>query len=225
MAASIGEKVGLHINVAHLSLILDSTPIDSSLLAGRRGTPAFYNIDSSREICLLTNAKRVASVRAETYCNLFSLTVEQFNAVLEHYPVMRRTMESVAAERLNKIGKNPSIVSTRPDFEQDINTFNELIRQTTPIATSDSDAESDDESDHGPTSSKGRKGKRKDRSLSTSPRKSFLKDLHPMQKLALTLRKSKSDAMMCGRHKTSDHCSSTGESPVSTEKDEGEVMV
>ncbi|ELU07155.1 hypothetical protein CAPTEDRAFT_63273, partial [Capitella teleta] len=62
------------------------------------------------EICLLTNAKRVASVRVETYCNLFSLSVEHFNSVLEHYPLMRRTMESVAAERLNKIGKNPNMV-------------------------------------------------------------------------------------------------------------------
>ena len=51
------------------------------------------------EICLLTNARRVASVRAETYCNLFSLSVEHFNAVLDSYPLMRRTMESVAAER------------------------------------------------------------------------------------------------------------------------------
>ena len=91
------------------------------------------------EICLLTNAKRVASVRAETYCNLFSLSVEHFNAVLEHYPVMRRTMESVAAERLNKIGKNPSIVSNRAELEEDINTVNELIMQTTPIASSGSE--------------------------------------------------------------------------------------
>ena len=68
------------------------------------------------EICLLTNARRVArsakqylsllcliwnicSVRAETYCNLFSLSVDHFNAVLESYPLMRRTMESIAAER------------------------------------------------------------------------------------------------------------------------------
>jgi len=71
----------------------------------------------SVEICLLTNAKRVASVRAETYCNLFSLSVEHFNAVLEHYPVVRRTMESVAAERLNKIGKNPEMVSSRGDMK------------------------------------------------------------------------------------------------------------
>ncbi len=57
------------------------------------------------EICLLTNARRVASVRAETYCNVFSLSVEHFNAVLDMYPLMRKTMETVAAERLHKIGK------------------------------------------------------------------------------------------------------------------------
>ncbi|XP_059490523.1 potassium/sodium hyperpolarization-activated cyclic nucleotide-gated channel 3 isoform X7 [Neocloeon triangulifer] len=67
------------------------------------------------EICLLTNARRVASVRAETYCNLFSLSVEHFNAVLDQYPLMRRTMESVAAERLNKIGKNPAMVAQHND--------------------------------------------------------------------------------------------------------------
>ena len=62
------------------------------------------------EICLLTNARRAASVRAETYCNVFSLSVNHFNAVLDQYPLMRRTMESVAAERLNKIGKqNPHL--------------------------------------------------------------------------------------------------------------------
>ena len=51
------------------------------------------------EICLLTNARRVASVRSETYCNVFSLSVENFNRVLDMYPLMRRTMETVAAER------------------------------------------------------------------------------------------------------------------------------
>ena len=48
-------------------------------------------------------------------------------------------MESVAAERLNKIGKNPSIVSTRAELEEDINTVNELIMQTTPLASSGSE--------------------------------------------------------------------------------------
>ncbi|XP_064647590.1 potassium/sodium hyperpolarization-activated cyclic nucleotide-gated channel 3-like [Lineus longissimus] len=87
------------------------------------------------EICLLTNAKRVASVRAETYCNLFSLSVEHFNSVLEHYPVMRRTMETVAAERLNKIGKNPSMVSSRADLEEDVHTVNEIVYSATPMGS------------------------------------------------------------------------------------------
>ncbi|XP_050068206.1 uncharacterized protein LOC126556768 isoform X1 [Anopheles maculipalpis] len=69
------------------------------------------------EICLLTNARRVASVRAETYCNLFSLSVDHFNAVLDQYPLMRKTMETVAAERLNKIGKNPNIMAQKEESE------------------------------------------------------------------------------------------------------------
>ncbi|XP_055374642.1 potassium voltage-gated channel subfamily H member 7 isoform X3 [Condylostylus longicornis] len=67
------------------------------------------------EICLLTNARRVASVRAETYCNLFSLSVDHFNCVLDQYPLMRKTMETVAAERLNKIGKNPNIMTQKDE--------------------------------------------------------------------------------------------------------------
>ena len=62
------------------------------------------------EICLLTNAKRVASVRSETYCNLFSLSVDHFNAVLTRYPAMRHTMQTVAAQRLDGIGRDPSVV-------------------------------------------------------------------------------------------------------------------
>ncbi len=165
------------------------------------------------EICLLTNAKRVASVRAETYCNLFSLSVEHFNSVLEHYPVMRRTMESVAAERLNKIGKNPSIVSNRADFEEDINTVNELIMQTTPLASSSG---SDDSDDDGAGHSRSKRSSRKN---STSPTPSCSRrdgskksdtrsekggkekekekeKSSPMQKLTMALRKSKSDCHM-----------------------------
>ncbi|KAJ8983050.1 hypothetical protein NQ317_013255 [Molorchus minor] len=76
------------------------------------------------EICSLTNARRVASVRAETYCNLFSLSVDHFNAVLDQYPLMRRTMESVAAERLNKIGKNPNLLAHR---EEDLGSESKTI--------------------------------------------------------------------------------------------------
>ena len=36
------------------------------------------------EICLLTNARRTASVRAETYCNLFSLSVDHFDRFISN---------------------------------------------------------------------------------------------------------------------------------------------
>nr|XP_023995042.1 potassium/sodium hyperpolarization-activated cyclic nucleotide-gated channel 2-like [Salvelinus alpinus] len=58
------------------------------------------------EICLLTRGRRTASVRAETYCRLYSLSVDNFNEVLEEYPMMRRAFETVALDRLDRIGDN-----------------------------------------------------------------------------------------------------------------------
>uniref|UniRef100_A0A673JBV0 Potassium/sodium hyperpolarization-activated cyclic nucleotide-gated channel 2-like n=1 Tax=Sinocyclocheilus rhinocerous TaxID=307959 RepID=A0A673JBV0_9TELE len=57
------------------------------------------------EICLLTHGRRTASVRADTYCRLYSLSVDSFNEVLEEHPMMRRAFETVAADRLDRIGK------------------------------------------------------------------------------------------------------------------------
>ncbi|KAK6317759.1 hypothetical protein J4Q44_G00110500 [Coregonus suidteri] len=62
------------------------------------------------EICLLTRGRRTASVRAETYCRLYSLSVDNFNEVLEEYPVMRRALETVALDRLDRIGKRNSVL-------------------------------------------------------------------------------------------------------------------
>lgn len=60
------------------------------------------------EICLLTRGRRTASVRADTYCRLYSLSVDNFNEVLEEYPMMRRAFETVALDRLDRIGKTTS---------------------------------------------------------------------------------------------------------------------
>uniref|UniRef100_A0AAY4AV58 Cyclic nucleotide-binding domain-containing protein n=1 Tax=Denticeps clupeoides TaxID=299321 RepID=A0AAY4AV58_9TELE len=59
------------------------------------------------EICLLTRGRRTASVRADTYCRLYSLSVDNFNEVLEEYPMMRRAFETVALDRLDRIGGQP----------------------------------------------------------------------------------------------------------------------
>ncbi|XP_028649206.1 potassium/sodium hyperpolarization-activated cyclic nucleotide-gated channel 3 [Erpetoichthys calabaricus] len=62
------------------------------------------------EICLLTRGRRTASVRADTYCRLYSLSVDNFNEVLEEYPMMRRAFETVAMDRLDRIGKKNSLL-------------------------------------------------------------------------------------------------------------------
>ncbi|CAF1220135.1 unnamed protein product [Rotaria sordida] len=101
------------------------------------------------EICLLTRAKRVAGVRCVTYCNLYSLDSSQFETVLESYPLMRRTIESVAAERLNKLGKNPSIISTRHDLKLDTAALKDMINRATPQPSSDEEDEDEDEEEEG----------------------------------------------------------------------------
>ena len=85
---TIGTKM-YFIQEGIVDIVLSSREVATSLSDG-----SYFG-----EICLLTNARRVASVRAETYCNVFSLSVEHFNAVLDMYPLMRKTMETVAAER------------------------------------------------------------------------------------------------------------------------------
>ena len=55
-------------------------------------------------------------MRAETYCNLFSLSVEHFTAVLTRYPAMRKAMQTVAAQRLQGIGHDPTVVYRQPSM-------------------------------------------------------------------------------------------------------------
>jgi hypothetical protein len=59
---------------------------------------------------------------------------------------MRRTMESVAAERLNKLGKNPSIISTRHDLKRDAAVLKDMIDRVTPQPSSGSSSDSDSSS-------------------------------------------------------------------------------
>lgn len=73
------------------------------------------------EICLLTQQKRTATVRAASYCNLFSLSKEHFDRILENYPLMRRTLETIAAKRLHTLGKDPNLVTSRESLLDDIN--------------------------------------------------------------------------------------------------------
>ncbi|KAJ7307357.1 hypothetical protein JRQ81_009369 [Phrynocephalus forsythii] len=81
------------------------------------------------EICLLTRGRRTASVRADTYCRLYSLSVDHFNEVLEEYPMMRRAFETVAMDRLDRIGKKNSILLRKRAEHSSTNLNNEIIQQ------------------------------------------------------------------------------------------------
>nr|XP_056708422.1 potassium/sodium hyperpolarization-activated cyclic nucleotide-gated channel 3 [Euleptes europaea] len=81
------------------------------------------------EICLLTRGRRTASVRADTYCRLYSLSVDNFNEVLEEYPMMRRAFETVAMDRLDRIGKKNSILLRKRAEHSSSSVNNEIIQQ------------------------------------------------------------------------------------------------
>ncbi|XP_044056574.1 potassium/sodium hyperpolarization-activated cyclic nucleotide-gated channel 1 isoform X1 [Siniperca chuatsi] len=76
------------------------------------------------EICLLTRGRRTASVRADTYCRLYSLSVDNFNEVLEEYPMMRRAFETVAIDRLDRIGKKNSLLMHKVQHDLNSGVFN-----------------------------------------------------------------------------------------------------
>lgn len=57
-------------------------------------------------------------------------------------------MESVAAERLNKLGKNPSIISTRHDLKRDAAVLKDIINRATPQPSTDESEEEDDQHQH-----------------------------------------------------------------------------
>ena len=67
--------------------------------------------------------RRVATVRAESYCNVFTLSAEHFTAILEHHPDMKSTMEYVARERLQNLAAatSPGNVTEQQAAQNDDN--------------------------------------------------------------------------------------------------------
>lgn len=86
---SVGRKM-YFIQSGTVKLLLDGSQFLGTLSEG-----SYFG-----EICLLTKTTRNASVIADTYCDLFSLSVENFNEVLLQYPLMRSSLEATAAQRI-----------------------------------------------------------------------------------------------------------------------------
>ena len=70
------------------------------------------------EICLLTNARRTASVIATTTCDVFILSAEDFRDVLEEHPNMRSLMEEEAQKRLTSLGTSVTLATKPLDEHQ-----------------------------------------------------------------------------------------------------------
>ena len=97
------------------------------------------------EICLLLKSRRVASVRAVTVCDLYSLRVDDFHAVLRDFPDIRKIMEAVAQERLSMIqamlDTESGSVQSEMESEQ-LNNFCQNDNDLTPISEGDSESDS-----------------------------------------------------------------------------------
>ena len=52
--------------------------------------------------------------------------------VLQNYPFMRRTLESVAAERLYQLGRDPLQVIQRKNLQEDLEIVKEIVNQVWP---------------------------------------------------------------------------------------------
>lgn len=55
------------------------------------------------ETCLMTRGKHLATVRAQTICQVFSLSVDSFYKVLEDYPEVLKNMKKSTKEAIQFI--------------------------------------------------------------------------------------------------------------------------
>ena len=62
------------------------------------------------EICLLTDDRRTATVRALTPCDLCTLKKKDFEELIIEFPEMKGIFESIAITRLSKLGDRHSVV-------------------------------------------------------------------------------------------------------------------
>lgn len=83
---------------------------------------------SFAEVGLLSGKMRVATVKAITYCNLFSLSKDDFEYILQYHPLMRKTIETIAAKRVHTLGKDPAMVSSRESLLEDFTGIHDFMQ-------------------------------------------------------------------------------------------------
>lgn len=80
--------------------------------------------------------RRIASVKAVTACDLYCLSREDFELVLDEFPHMRRIMETVARERLAMIQRtlepSPGQLNSTANSSDDLQTSPPKVNQYIP---------------------------------------------------------------------------------------------
>ena len=59
--------------------------------------------DSFGDLSLVLKEKRTASVKALTYCEVFILTITEFNRIRNEYPEFREVLKKVSSEKTEKV--------------------------------------------------------------------------------------------------------------------------
>ncbi|XP_077554231.1 potassium/sodium hyperpolarization-activated cyclic nucleotide-gated channel 3-like [Haemaphysalis longicornis] len=85
---TVGHKM-YFLQSGKVNILLDSGEFVASAYPG-----AYFG-----EMCMLRRATRQANVVAETYCNLLTLSDEDFQGALDRSPLMRKALEALRAEQ------------------------------------------------------------------------------------------------------------------------------
>jgi len=59
------------------------------------------------EMALLAKRRRMGTVRATDYCDLYLLDAAMFDHIIEHYPEFRAELQIIVEQRLNDASLNP----------------------------------------------------------------------------------------------------------------------
>ncbi|XP_064454926.1 potassium/sodium hyperpolarization-activated cyclic nucleotide-gated channel 1-like isoform X2 [Ornithodoros turicata] len=84
---AIGSKM-FFIQSGKVSIVLDDGDVLGIVSEG-----AYFG-----ELCLIRRTKRQANAIAQTYCNIFTLSTDNFNELLEKYPAVRIAVDAIAEE-------------------------------------------------------------------------------------------------------------------------------
>ena len=92
----------------------------------------------------MTKSKRCATVKTITYSHLYSLSIENFEKLLDNHILIKKTLLTVAAERLTQFKKNSKLFkSNEEQLCQDKHALKTFFHDVAPNASEESQSETE----------------------------------------------------------------------------------